>query len=564
MKQLVVTDFGIFPSPEVCCADALARLLADCPDDCEMLFPAGVYFLTHRVVVANKKGITLRGDGAIFRAHFCNTEVTGLDGSFHFQDCQDVALENFTFDLDVSPNIAGRISRIDADAGTFEIHIFDEFAITGQERLEAINTVDLAYTPDYRFVTYDVVEHEYLGGNSFRFHADKVGADLSKLYEGLLVNIRHIRYGAPVCTFANVDRCLIQDITITAASGCAFVIGPRSSDFTFRRFHIRLPENTQRLMASNADGIHVLGLTGSLVMEDCHFENLGDDALNIHSKAAVVTGFKPGELEFKAVRMVAVNDPASHMLSGKKLETTTFPMHPLWVRVGDPIYVYDRETVGKLGELVVTGLDGCNMTYDLVSGSVKEGDILANGAYFAATRISGCSVKNTRARGFLLQTNNVIIEDCHIYGMSMSAFLLSPDVAYWFEVGPCSNVVIRNNLIEKCTNCIHRNNTGAIVIKCRHEEGVSDTPAGTHNNIHILNNTFRNIGDSAIFALAVRDLEIRGNRYENCSNMPFDEDVESLHYDVALVNCDRVTLKDNTSDREEAFSLYRKGVTNFL
>ena len=121
---------------------------------------------------------------------------------------------------------------------------------------------------------------------------------------------------------------------------------------------------------------------------------------------------------------------------------------------------------------------------------------------------------------------------------------------------------IRNNLIEKCTTCIHRSNIGAIVIKCRHEEGISDTPAGTHNHIRIVGNTFRNIGDSGIFALAVRDLQIKDNHFENCCNMPFDETVESLKYDTALVNCDQVEISGNTSTQDPEHALHCVNVTN--
>lgn len=564
MKTIRVTDYGIFPSETQCCSEALTNLIAEYGDDCEILFPAGVYFLSKRVTVTGKKNLTLRGeDGTTIRMHFCNTNVEGLEGAFGFVDCTNLALKNFSFDMDVSPNIAGEISRINEEEGWFEIKFYDEFHITGNERLEAINTVDPEYTPDYRFVTYDVVEHTYMGDSTFRFDAEKVAADLSKLYVGLLVNVRHIRYGAHVAGFTGVDGCEIEDIEITAAPGCVFVIMPRSSNFTFTRFNIRLPKNTKRIMAANADGIHVAGVTGKFVMKDCHFENLGDDALNIHSKACMVTAIDHDarKLDFHAIRMVAIKDPATHQKTGQKIQTMKFPMNPRWINPGDLIYVYDQETVAKLGEIRVISWEESTMHYEVVSGAVEEGNILANAEYYAATHIDGCSVRNTRARAFLIQTNNAIIENCHIYGMSMSAFLLSPDVTYWYEVGPCDNVLIRNNHIEKCTTCIHRNNIGAIVLKCRHEEGITDTPAGTHRNIRIIGNTFKNIGNSAIFALAVQNLEIKENSFKDCSNYPFDDELVYLKHDVSLVNCDQVDIASNTTDREPDH-LYFENVTN--
>lgn len=563
MKTIRVTDFGIVPSAENSCSEALTKLIAACGDDCEIVFPEGIYFLTTRIQVRGHRNLTLRGENATFRVHFCNTDLTGLDGAFHFEDCRNLTLDHLVFDTDVSPNIAGAVSRIDREAGFFDVRFFDEFPLTGRERLEAINTVDPEYTPDYRFVTYEPVPHTYLGDNTFRFDAAEAGADLSRLYEGLLVNVRHCSYGPALATFCNVETAMIRDITITAASGCVFVVFPRCSDFTFLRYRIALPEGTRRLMAANADGIHLLGLTGTFVMEDCYFEDLGDDALNIHSKACMVTALEDDRhMTCQGVRTLSVRDPATHMANGGKpvYELAYFPMGDNWTRPGDRMYVYDHETVRQKGLLKVTAFEGTAMEFEILEGTVWEGDILANAEYYAATQIRGCTIRNTRARGLLLQTDNVVVENCHIYGMSLSAILLSPDIDYWYEVGPCTNVVIRNNLIEKCACCVHRSNMGAIIVKCRHEEGITDSPAGVHKHIAITGNTFRNIGDSAVFALAVRDLQIRDNRFEDCCNLPFDDTMDCLRYDIALVNCDEVAVSDNTSTQPDARRLHCRNV----
>lgn len=544
MKPVIVTDCGIVPSANICCADALEKLLNQCKENCEVILPEGVYFLTRRILISGCKNLTIRGENATIRTHFDNKVKSGMDGAFTFQDCENLTLKNLHFDTDVSPNISGTVCNIDPEKGCFDLQIFDEFPIDGDEYLEAINSVDDEYTPDYQFVTFDVIPHDYLGDRKFRFYTDLTG-----VRENQLMNIRHYRYGPSLVNFVNVYTALIEDVLITNGPGCVFVISPRSSDFTFHRFNIRLPENTKRLMASNADGIHVAGMTGKLVLKDCHFENLGDDALNIHSRACMACDVdeKNNTMQYFSVRMVKIIDPATHMQSGGQLQIEKSPMAPNWAQPGDLLYVYDHETVTKLGEVRVVSAEGTTMKYELVSGSIAHGNILANAEYFAATHIDGCSVRNTRARAFLLQTNNAIVENCHIYGMSLSAILLSPDIAYWYEVGPCTNVELRNNVIEKCNCCVHRSNIAAVVIKCRHEEGISDSPAGVHNNIRIIGNQFRNIGGSAVFALAVQDLQIKDNRFDDCCNLPFDETIESLKHDIALVNCDNVDISGNRS-----------------
>ena len=56
-------------------------------------------------------------------------------------------------------------------------------------------------------------------------------------------------------------------------------------------------------------------------------------------------------------------------------------------------------------------------------------------------------------------------------------------------------------------------------------------------------------------------MNIINNRYENCSCNRFSEEVESLKYDVAIKNCNNVTVSGNSSDRDEAFALYLDNVT---
>ena len=102
MKTIRVTDYGIHPSETVCCSEALTRLIAEQGNDCELIFPDGVYFLKKRVLVSGQHNLTLRGeDGATIRMHFCNTNVEGLEGAFSFVDCTNLAMKNFTFDMDI-------------------------------------------------------------------------------------------------------------------------------------------------------------------------------------------------------------------------------------------------------------------------------------------------------------------------------------------------------------------------------------------------------------------------------------------------------------------------------
>lgn len=548
-KTYYINEFNVSPSAAECRADALEKVINSLPDDCELVITRGKWMCKRRMFVRNKKNFVLRGEGATLLSHFCNSDLKGLDGAVGFEDCENITFKNFTFDCDVSPNMAGRVAAIDRENGTFDLKIFDSFKVNGNERFEAFNTVDEEYTPEYKMVTYGDCRKEYLGNNTFRIMAKDSGINIDRLHDGHLINIRHVKYGPALITFKGVYGCTVEDITIHASAGLTFLVEPRCSDFSFICCRLILPENTDRIFTANADGMHIVGLTGKLYIKDCYFENLGDDALNMHSTAGTVADTDCENNAFDCV-YGRINDGHEHLLDKD------------WAKPGDVLNIYEKESFEHVASVKVLSYDGKRVEYEPIFGKFQKGNIVGNTAYYAETHLDGFNVYNTRARAFLFQTENILVENCHIYGMSGCAMILSPDIRVWHEVGPCKNVVIRNNLIEKCGYSKSPSNIGSIAIKCCHDAGLTDSPAGVHENITIENNVFKNIGDSAIFALAVDGLKVINNRYENCSCNRFSEEIDSLKYDVAIKNCNNVTLSGNSSDRDEAFALYLDNVTD--
>lgn len=538
MKKYYLTDFDFNSAELDCCAERLEQIIKSLPSGSELVLTRGVYPLKRRIRIENKCDFILNGEGALFSVHFDNTDLKGLDGALAVVGCKNVEIANLFFDYDVSPNMAGRITAIDRDNGTFELKIFDSFKCRGNERFEAFNSVDEEYTPDYKLVTYGECEKEYLGNNVFRIFAAKSNINLDGTEPGQLVCIRHVKYGPSLIDFANVDTCTVRDLTVYAAAGLVYVISPRCKDFSFIRCKLVLPSGSERIFTSNADGMHIVGLTGKLYMKDCYFENMGDDALNMHSTAGTVFETDPENNTFKCV-YGRVNLRLENLLPKN------------WAMPGDILNIYEQESFAHVASVRVLSYEGYNIKYETVFGSFEKGNIVGNTAYYAETHIDGCSVYNTRARAFLFQAENVTVENCHISGMSGCAMILSPDIRKWHEVGPCKNVVIRNNLIEKCGYSKSPSNIGAIAVKCCHDAGLTDSPAGVHENITIEGNTFRNLGDSGVFALAVKGLNIKNNRFENCSINLFSEDVESLKYDIAVMNCDDAVISGNVTTKSE-------------
>lgn len=542
-------------------SEAITSLIASSPDNTEIFFPAGQYFLDSAVEVHGKNNLTIRGDGAVLITHFTPwNDPSENNNGFNFRECSNIEVRNFTCTTDNPTSCAGRVIAKDESASTYDVKIDEQFPITGWEHFWGTDTCDEEGTPDYVIETYDHIIHEtvkdengndrekitgtkytYLGNNVIRVHMPN-GFDLSRLTVGHRVLYRYAIYSSTVFTFADCHTVALRHIEIERCTSMGAVISPRCSDFTFEDFNIRSPKESHALYAANADGIHILGLSGYLHMKDCSFEGLGDDALNIHSQAGEISAYNEAE---GTVSCIYRNRDMSEGSLGTK-----------WAKSGDVINVYDRETFLQKGTITLSDYKNGTAFIKSYTGAFAPGDILANDSFFASVHLENCEVRHTRARGFLFQSRNMLIENCRIYGMSLPGIIISPDIRVWYEVGPSRNVEIRNCTFEKCGINGSSANLGAIVVKAAHDRGGDSYPAGVHQDIRIHDNLFKNCGNSGIFVSASEKIQIYGNKFENCGMLRFDEKVESTAYDIALRNCRDVKIGENQTDKASDHLLY--------
>ncbi len=560
-----VTDHGLIGDGKTDNSAAFRALIQQTEDHSEIVFPAGQYLFRTCVDINGKHDLILRGEtGATLLTHFgpCGDPHENND-LFHINHCSDLQIMDFTVTTDAPIGWAGRVTAVNPEEHYYEVRIYDEFEITGYEHPVALNSCDADGTPDYRFggakwrdaevvvengvektVRYPGFDYQIVGDHLLRFPVEP-NADLSRLPIGEQMCYRFIVYGNSHFCFGNTDRVLMKNIEIERASSMGAIVGIRCSDFTFDHFNIRLAKNTQALYSANADGIHINGLTGYLNMFDCHFDGLGDDTLNIHGIAGEI-------MEIEGDRMKFMH----RHRSGHS------PLASNWACPGDVIEVYDSATFVRKGTLTVGEYapDGY-ATITATTGTYAVGDALANTAYYATTHLRNCVAKNTRARGFLLQTRNVLVEYCEVWGMSLPAIIVSPDIKVWYEVGPSDNVVIRNNRFEKCAFIHSAANLGAIVVKGCHDAGADDYPAGVHRNMTIEGNYFRNLGNSGIYVSATEGVTVRDNRFESCSVERFDPNRACTAYDIVTVNCDKVTVEGNHTDKAPDQLFYPENCT---
>ena len=150
--------YGIVGDGKTSCSAALESLVESVPDGSTIFFPAGTYFFDRHVDVRNKKKLTICGEDATLMTHFapCGTREENND-LIRFDGCDDLSMHDFVITTDHPIGMAGRVVAIDEAARTYDVRVFDEFPMTGEEHLWGNNTCDEEGMPDYVLSAYEPI-----------------------------------------------------------------------------------------------------------------------------------------------------------------------------------------------------------------------------------------------------------------------------------------------------------------------------------------------------------------------------------------------------------------------
>ena len=521
------------------------RALDAAPDGAEIRFAAGDYPVDSELVVTNRRDLLVRGEtGARFVIRFEPVEAkTRTAQGFVCRDLKGITFENLVFTTDRPVNCNGTVVAIDAAHDTYDVEIDEGFPIDTRQVFAAANSVGADGAPSAALECQGETPYEIVGPRTIRAQgprrtwAPNWRYDYANLKLGQRIVYRFLKSGRHVFLLSDCEDMVFRDITVERSASFVVRIRTRSRNATFERFVVRAPAGAREILAGNADGIHVEGLSGELVLKDCHFRGLGDDALNVHALAGFVKAYDPatGALDIRR----------RSRRTGEGLHADS------WARTGDEIVVYDPKTFLEKGRFVLDGHRKGRGRVTNLTGTLAVDDVLANRAFYPKVTVSGCTFENSRARGILLQSQDMLIENSRFAGHLLAGLLIAPDIRTWNEVGPAKNVEIRNNEFTRCGTLPTTANLGALVIKASHDVGSTEYPAGVHENISIHGNDFHDNGTRGIYVSAVKGLDIRDNRFARNASAP---DGVADCPDVRTVNCETVAAALAARAADESFA----------
>lgn len=500
------------------------------------------------------ENIEIDGGGADFIFH-------GIVNPFIVEDCEGIALRNFSIDWDRPFYTQALI--LDGNEEYIDLRIGDEFPheiisdrlyVSGEGWRSNILKSSIEFDPRVRGPAYMARDY-YEQSNNVRAEALADGG--VRLYGGYDGHKVHKAAGkrpshgtprpgnylvfkneyareAPAVVVKGGGGLTLENIDLFHACGMG-VVAEKSRDLVIREVRVRVREGSGRMVSVNADALHFVACKGFILVEDCLSEDQFDDFLNIHGNYGFVTGREdPDVLEIGLTH----HEQLGFDLCGP----------------GDTMEFHHRRSLRVLGEAVVMEVEVINERYRRVrfdrpiAEELGETPCVAeNTTWTADLTVRNCRARNNRGRGILVKSRGKTRITGNTLSVGGTAVLMEGKTSGFCESGPVRDVVIEDNDFIDCK----RGPWGRAVVDIRPMiEEIDPAAPYYHRNVIIRNNRFATFDPGRIAAYCVEGLEITGNRFERTGTFPPKE--ESMPYLIGLWCAGNVRIADNTCDAATA------------
>ena len=478
------------------------------------------------IYIRDMEGFTLDGSSSDFVFHGSMLPISLIDNKY-------VTLKNFSIDFekphfsqayiktvmpeyidilfpdDVNYNVKNHKLYLESDLGELEIQAFMEFDT--KNKFIIWNSGD--------FGGYEKVES--IKNNEVRIYGIK-----RKVQQGNTLFMRNTSRPNPGILSWRCVNVKMENIDIHWAQGMG-TLSQRCENITMDRVNVRLKEESNRFFTT-VDALHFTACKGIVSVCNGIYENMQDDAINIHGDYLQIQEIAP-----ERTRMVIVyKHPQSFGYEA--------------VLDGEAIQLIDSETMLPLSKTKVqksNRIDDYHIEIfceDIVPDEVTIGDCIENIEWVPEVVYKNNIIKNNRARGALFSTpQKIVVENNYFEQCSGSAILFSSDCNSWFLSGACHHVIIKNNHFNLCMTSKYQYCEGIISIYPEIKKDAVNQYY--HSNISIMDNKFTAIpGAILVYAKSVDGITIKLNRLQLYSG-----ENNSSYEPLKFTNCKEVEVKRN-------------------
>lgn len=520
-KSIVsVFDFGAIPNDTINDREAINLALKYCKENKteKLFFPPGQYILSHPEAIKLMEDVMDMKMGEnpekiIFTPYY--PYVKGLDVSYQnnleilgngvelicqgwmepisIQNSKNIKVEGFTIDYARQPHSEGKVVKITNDF--FDVEFADDYPVKSNMVMPRIMFWDNTKNRIHNNPIYFPKSNELIRAQVLR-----ISSKIPEHYANSTALINHSFHFRPAILLHESSDIIIKNVTIHSQPGMG-IVGHKTHNILLQG--LRVVPRAGKRMSTNTDATHFTSCTGLIHFKNCMFEGQGDDATNVHNYYYTITG------EVNDKYITRVNAP-----TGTHAQVLDYP------DVGDTLELVDKYSLKVVNQLITTSVDTFPLRWEThLSFNKKlptniQDYLLINSSKLPSLHMEGSTILSHLARGVLIKTRNVIIENCTIMESTGTGIHIGAE-GTWHEGPGSSNVIIRNNRIIRCgRGAGTQNEASGISVNV-----VSENPAitGVHKNIVFENNIIE--GENAkygIFVTGADDVIIRYNQISGC------------------------------------------------
>lgn len=502
------------------------------------------------IALSDVEGVTINGYGVSILAQTDTTSVFKLD------NCKDVTLNGFTNDYEGGTIFQGQIYNIDPDGFYFDVTV-EPGALQNNEKFISTGMMGSIYEGETGLIVLgtstvmiEPKKMERLSPNTFRINGKKV-AGQPGIKVGDYVGAWAYSNASNI-SMTNCENISLKDINVWGGMctiNCIKSPGPLNLDNVYVGSGAKhLGTVSPRIPGVQGDGLHMTANRNGPIMNNCTFENLLDDGINLHGSYGKVAGIEGDTL-------IVSNEYSSSMY-----------------RVGDNLRIYapSAEERASLTITEIKALDsykpGVDLTEDTgvatfkaskyMAVKVKEsikgiqaGDWLVNRDITSGNyEIKNSTFRNSRSNAMVIHCGDGIIENCIIARGGSHGLNIIPGLD-WGESGFTENLTIRNCQVYD-NGWLENSHSGGI---CIH----GDTFKGqNHKNITIEGCTFYNNFVSDLYISEAKNVVAKNNTFKPAEN--------NAAATIRVNHSDNITLSGNKYvDGRTQSTVQVNRVTNF-
>ena len=410
-------------------------------------------------VLRGLKNVTIDLKGAKIVLH-------GRIMAFAAFDCENVTFKNFSIDYDRPFYTQGTVIEAEGDSAVIEIP--DHFSY----RIEGHDFVACSESWEHRLITGDMMFRCFdpKTGRPSKNNAMILGLIGEKIFprDNPPLPIHHIKADdlgnrkvrlfnfpeqfRPVVgeilamthedrrkTSFLLERCVntvLEDVRLMHIPAMG-ITANLCHNITLNNYSMYIDEETpDRIVTINADGFHTFHCTGLMKIENCRFENMLDDAINIHGNYLVCKN----KLDNRTI--IVQNRSA-----GIRAMQYMLPNDEFVIYKGNTQEVRCTGFVKSAEYLPDQYFDMKIILNEPIECEIEDGDCLE------VLRMPEIEVRNCHSKcmgGFRISSGKrVLIEDCTFETAEFS-IEFTGDMDYWFENTGVKDVTIKNCKFIAC------------------------------------------------------------------------------------------------------------------